>query len=418
MKTIFFLLFLLLNFFSLQAFCAADSAFGPYPSKPNELFVTPTYFIVKNNYGRELYAVNRKKDSSKWIIWDGNLFTEKILKTHFRGGNFDSFLGEHKKLLDKYPNHSVRKQRNISTATDYDATIFLTVTYDGDTTFFTTQTHYLSDKNWVGQLFTLFKVYDDTIFDIVPLQDSSDYYTRSVFDQVYKKHPGADTSQDKDLNFEMAYEINNTFSAKYEDKYWVNPNNLFANKGRYYCPVLYASEDKKYKDFMIEGIIDNKNELVMHGDPLPLNKPEFFATNHLGNNLNGLVGVYPFFMFHISNMLYDLRDNTTIKLPLLLGKYDFSFDAMDQLKPKVGLYICDIITEGNLIKVLYRMSYGPYRLMIYNIKNKKVISDYDFFNKGDKTANSSTATLVKFDGSHELIEYDYKEQHFVRYQLQ
>ncbi|HXS38485.1 MAG TPA: hypothetical protein VN721_17410 [Flavipsychrobacter sp.] len=415
MKASFFLLFLSLILFSQQAFCIADSALSPYPYKPKELFVTPTYFIIKNNYGRELYTVSRKKDSSKWSIWNGNQLTEKILKAHFKEGNFDSFLTEHKKLLNEYPNHSVRFQKNIAAATDYDETIFLAITYDSDTTFFTTQTHYLSDKNWVGQLFTLFKVYDDTIFDIIPLQDSSDYYTRFAYEQVYKKHPEADTSQNKNLDLEMAYEINNIFSAKYEDKYWANLSNLFANKGKYYCPVMYASEEKKYNDFITECIINSNHKLVMHGNLLPLDKPEFFITNHLGNNLNGLTGTYPFFMFHISNVLYDLRDNTTIKLPLPLGKYDFSFDAMNQLKPKVGLYICDVIGDGNLIKVLYRMSYGPYRVMVYNIKNKRVIYDYDFFNKDDQKNSVSTATLVKFDGSHQLIKYDYAEQRFIKY---
>lgn len=88
----------------------------------------------------------------------------------------------------------------------------------------------------------------------------------------------------------------------------------------------------------------------------------------------------------IANDVYDLKNQKTYSLPIPLGDYDYGPEAMRAFKPKMGLFVHDVVGNEQQLKVLYNVNSkedAKQRLYLlqYDLSSQKIISQKEFLSR-------------------------------------
>jgi hypothetical protein len=87
-----------------------------------------------------------------------------------------------------------------------------------------------------------------------------------------------------------------------------------------------------------------------------------------------------------------------------MGNYDFSPAVMKNYTPKMGLYICDVISQGNKVRVLYSYAdkNGEYNIMEYDVSTQKIANQGSFTDKSIGTTLTNE-NILRFNGYNTIV---------------
>ncbi len=371
---------------------------GSFPLKPTDFDLSESYIAVADRLTNGMFYYNRKikRDSVSWTLLQAKMLRPATYRKYFDLKDTSNI----KTLEDSL-------DRELA-ATGFASNGSVTsLTVQGYSIYFFTKYLYLRGGG-VYPIAALYELRDGKVygpvFENAPLKRETD----SLMDAIFKEESVRKFATENEReNWERAA------GQKYDNIFALLKNrspfkfSMIETGPVYLGKNLFASlvQPLDSQNYRLLSYYHRDDSSLTPVSSAPFIKPAIWRENNLGNNFNSITGHYPYVMTLIANDVYDLKNQKTYSLPIPLGDYDYSPEAMRTFKPRMGLFIHDVVGDDQQLKVLYNVnskedSKQRMYLLDYDLVTQRVLSQKEFLPSGKPFDPDA---LYRFDGLSKVV---------------
>lgn len=366
---------------------------GSFPLKPTDFGLSERYIAVADQLSNGMFYYDRKmpKDTIRWNVLRAQMLRPATYRAYFR-------------LSETADTKELEDSLDAKTAvTGFGTAGSITGMHVQDNSiYFSVKYLYLSGFA-LNNIIAFYKLEDGSyhgpLFEKSSFKNAGDSLWKSSFEQVMLP-PFASAADSNRLEKELTENYNRDYQklvARTQLKFTMTGNpGIYLGKNRF--AVQVAPSDSQ--NYWLLAYYRQDDTSLQPLSLAPYEKPELWRKHNLGLNMTSLTGHYPYLMMPIANTIYDLRTQKTYTLPISMGDYDYSPEAMRVFKPKLGMFVQDVIGSDSQVRVLYSVKEKADQahrlyLLYYDLISGKILSQNEFLPGG---APFSEDVMYRFDG--------------------